>query len=134
VVLCRDNVIDADTLGLVPGDAVGQTQPLALHALALPPEPAREPPVARAPREPAREPPREPAREREAQEPPDERAVTNVVDRPERGVWLPGDLTLEEATRAYAEAAVERTGGNRSEAARQLGIGRNRLARLLRGE
>jgi DNA-binding NtrC family response regulator len=41
-------------------------------------------------------------------------------------------LTLEEASRAYAAAAVERAGGNRSAAARELGIGRNRLARLLR--
>ncbi|WP_233104080.1 sigma-54-dependent Fis family transcriptional regulator [Haliangium ochraceum] len=48
------------------------------------------------------------------------------------GVWIPGDLGLDDASRVYATAILERAGGNRSEAARQLGIGRNRLARLLR--
>ncbi len=125
VVLCRGNAIDAATLGLVPGDAVGHTQPMFVQALALPPEPAREH---------APQPVREPVREQPGDEQAGAGADTDGADRPARGVWLPGDLTLEDATRAYAEAAVERTGGNRSEAARQLGIGRNRLARLLRGE
>jgi Nif-specific regulatory protein len=49
------------------------------------------------------------------------------------GVHLPLGLSLDDATRSYAEAVLERTGGNRSQAARDLKIGRNRLARLLRG-
>jgi Nif-specific regulatory protein len=48
------------------------------------------------------------------------------------GLVLPDGLALDEATRRYAVAAVERNGGNRSAAARDLGIGRNRLARLLK--
>jgi DNA-binding NtrC family response regulator len=50
------------------------------------------------------------------------------------GLRLPEDLTLDEASRRYAAHAVERAGGNRSAAARVLGISRNRLARLLAGE
>ncbi|MCL4228228.1 MAG: sigma-54-dependent Fis family transcriptional regulator [Myxococcales bacterium] len=49
------------------------------------------------------------------------------------GVVLPAELTLDEASRRYAVAAVERAGGNQSAAARALGISRNKLARLLRG-
>lgn len=49
------------------------------------------------------------------------------------GVPLPPGLSLEEASRRYAEAAVERAGGNKTEAARLLGVSRNRLARLLKG-
>jgi transcriptional regulator with GAF, ATPase, and Fis domain len=41
-------------------------------------------------------------------------------------------LTLAEAERRYALAVLERHGGNQSAAARALGIGRNKLARLLR--
>ncbi len=48
------------------------------------------------------------------------------------GVVLAHDLTLDDATRSYVLAAVERVGGNQSAAARSLGISRNRLARLLR--
>ncbi|MEM9491322.1 MAG: helix-turn-helix domain-containing protein, partial [Myxococcota bacterium] len=48
------------------------------------------------------------------------------------GVTLPHDLTLDEVSRMYAAAAVDRADGNRSAAARVLGIGRNKLARLLR--
>jgi Nif-specific regulatory protein len=47
-------------------------------------------------------------------------------------VTLPGDLTLADAERRYAEAALARAGGNRSAAARALRISRNKLARLLR--
>jgi transcriptional regulator with GAF, ATPase, and Fis domain len=46
-------------------------------------------------------------------------------------VALPAGLSLEEAERRYALACVERHDGNRSAAARELGIGRNKLARLL---
>jgi Nif-specific regulatory protein len=47
-------------------------------------------------------------------------------------IAIPAGLSLEEAERRYAEAAVARAGGNRSAAARALGISRNKLARLLR--
>ncbi len=49
-------------------------------------------------------------------------------------VALPHDLTLDDVQRRYAVAALERSGGNRSAAARALGISRNRLARLLSGD
>jgi transcriptional regulator with GAF, ATPase, and Fis domain len=39
--------------------------------------------------------------------------------------------TLDEAMRAYAQAVLEECGGNKTIAAKRLGIGRNRLARLL---
>ncbi|HJL24237.1 MAG TPA: helix-turn-helix domain-containing protein, partial [Polyangiaceae bacterium LLY-WYZ-15_(1-7)] len=48
------------------------------------------------------------------------------------GVTLPRGLTLDEATRRYVEATVEASGGNRSEAARRLGIGRNTVTRILK--
>jgi len=38
-------------------------------------------------------------------------------------------LTLEEATGRYIAATVEACDGNRSEAAKQLGIGRNTITR-----
>ncbi len=41
-------------------------------------------------------------------------------------------LSLEEAERHYARACVVSHGGNKTEAARALGIGRNTLARLLK--
>ncbi|MBP8195631.1 MAG: hypothetical protein KAY55_00565, partial [Deltaproteobacteria bacterium] len=41
-------------------------------------------------------------------------------------------LTLEEAERRYIRHTIEHFGGNRSEAARSLGIGRNTLLRKLR--
>jgi DNA-binding NtrC family response regulator len=47
------------------------------------------------------------------------------------GVVLPHGMTLEEAERRYAEATVAACGGNQSEAARRLGVGRNTLARKL---
>jgi Nif-specific regulatory protein len=50
------------------------------------------------------------------------------------GVLIPHGLTLEEAARIYANAAVEQASGNRSAAARELGIGRNKLSRMLRAE
>jgi DNA-binding NtrC family response regulator len=45
------------------------------------------------------------------------------------GVLLPHGLTLDEATRRYVNATVQNASGNRSEAARILGVGRNTLAR-----
>ncbi len=48
------------------------------------------------------------------------------------GVSLALGLSLEEAERRYATAIVEQHAGNKTEAARVLGIGRNTLARLLK--
>ncbi len=48
------------------------------------------------------------------------------------GVPLPLGLSIDEASARYAEATVEACGGNKTEAARKLGIGRNTLARLVR--
>jgi transcriptional regulator with GAF, ATPase, and Fis domain len=47
-------------------------------------------------------------------------------------IRLPDNLELAEAERRYALAILERAGGNQSAAARQLGISRNKLARLLK--
>jgi transcriptional regulator with GAF, ATPase, and Fis domain len=47
-------------------------------------------------------------------------------------VSLPHGLTLDEAARRYVEATIERAGGNKTEAARTLAIGRNRITRLLK--
>jgi transcriptional regulator with GAF, ATPase, and Fis domain len=47
-------------------------------------------------------------------------------------VRLPGNLALDEAERRYALAILERCEGNQSAAARQLGISRNKLARLIK--
>ena len=42
-------------------------------------------------------------------------------------------LTLAEAERRYVERTLESCGGNKAEAARRLGIGRNTLGRLIKG-
>jgi DNA-binding NtrC family response regulator len=49
------------------------------------------------------------------------------------GAPLPFPATLAEIQRAAARAMLEASGGNRSEAARRLGISRSRLQRLLEG-
>src|SRR5262249_29156646 len=46
---------------------------------------------------------------------------------------LPFPARLSDIVRAAAQAMLEATGGNRSEAARRLGISRSRLQRLLDG-
>jgi len=48
------------------------------------------------------------------------------------GVRLPLGLSMDEASARYAAATVEACEGNKSEAAKKLGIGRNTLARHLR--
>ncbi len=53
---------------------------------------------------------------------------------PADAVALPGGLTLEAALRRYTEATLQAVGGNKAEAARRLGISRNRLSRTLKGE
>ncbi len=48
------------------------------------------------------------------------------------GLHIPEGLTLEEVEQRYLAYTIQRYGGNRSEAARALGIGRNTLLRKLR--
>jgi DNA-binding NtrC family response regulator len=52
---------------------------------------------------------------------------------PHTGTSLPFPTTLAELQRSAAHAMLELAGGNRSEAARRLGVSRSRLQRLLRG-
>jgi Nif-specific regulatory protein len=47
-------------------------------------------------------------------------------------VAVPYGLSMDDAAARYAEATVEACEGNKTEAAKRLGIGRNTLARLLR--
>ena len=49
----------------------------------------------------------------------------------EAGGALEPGLSLEEMNRRYVEATVDQCGGNRTEAARRLGIGRNTVGRIL---
>jgi Nif-specific regulatory protein len=51
---------------------------------------------------------------------------------PNVGVEIALGQTLEDAERAYARAVVKQHEGNKTEAAKALGIGRNTLARLLK--
>jgi transcriptional regulator with PAS, ATPase and Fis domain len=52
---------------------------------------------------------------------------------PAGGQTLPFPASLNDIVQAAARAMLETTGGNRSEAARRLGISRSRLQRLLQG-
>jgi Nif-specific regulatory protein len=70
--------------------------------------------------------------EESASNPRPEEHAAPPVDR--RGVVLEPELSLDDAVRRYAEAAVARAGGNKAEAARRLRIGRNTLSRILRGK
>ncbi len=49
------------------------------------------------------------------------------------GVTLPMGLTLEEATRRYVDATVKAASGNKTDAAKRLGVGRNSIGRWLKG-
>jgi transcriptional regulator with GAF, ATPase, and Fis domain len=65
------------------------------------------------------------------------RRLSGVIEVPAAAsepdaVRLPANLALDEAERRYARAILERCDGNQSAAARQLGISRNKLARLLK--
>jgi Nif-specific regulatory protein len=60
------------------------------------------------------------------------RGARSTASEARRGVTLPFGLTLDEAERRYVEASIEHAGGNKTEAARVLGVGRNRIARLLK--
>ena len=64
----------------------------------------------------------------------DSQVAMRLPGVPADGLVLPLGLSLAEAERRYAAATVDSTGGNRSAAARELAIGRNRLARLLKSD
>jgi two-component system, NtrC family, response regulator HydG len=69
--------------------------------------------------------------------PPGTLALAELTGRPTRpatAAAIPFPATLAEIQRAAAQAMLQATGGNRSEAARRLGISRSRLQRLLEGE
>jgi DNA-binding NtrC family response regulator len=64
-------------------------------------------------------------------------ALTEVADRPSPPAGagpLPFPAPLAQIQRAAARAMLDAAGGNRSEAARRLGISRSRLQRLLEGQ
>ncbi|HNI60969.1 MAG TPA: helix-turn-helix domain-containing protein, partial [Pseudomonadota bacterium] len=65
-----------------------------------------------------------------AQPPPTDEVKPSRVDP--AGLQLPFGLSLADVEKRYIQQTVERFGGNRSEAARALGIGRNTLLRKLR--
>jgi Nif-specific regulatory protein len=65
-------------------------------------------------------------------EPADARRADRAPAADDDTVRLPDNLELAEAERRYALAILERCEGNQSAAARQLGISRNKLARLLK--
>ncbi len=49
----------------------------------------------------------------------------------EEGVLLPFGLELEEVEQRYVEATISQNGGNKTEAAKKLGIGRNTIGRVV---
>ncbi len=51
---------------------------------------------------------------------------------PPRGVEIPLELSLDDAMRRYVEATLDACEGNRSEAAKRLGVGRNSITRWLK--
>ena len=53
---------------------------------------------------------------------------------PSSDIAIPAGATLEQATIRFVQGVVERCGGNKTEAAKRLGIGRNTLARYLVGK
>lgn len=73
-----------------------------------------------------------PARRRD-EAPASRRAAPAEIEAPGR-VALPLGLKLDEATRLYVEAMVKACDGNKTEAAKRLGVGRNTLARALRAK
>jgi Nif-specific regulatory protein len=50
------------------------------------------------------------------------------------GAQMPTGLTLDEAIKRYVTATLDACDGNKAEAARRLAIGRNTIARILKGE
>lgn len=68
----------------------------------------------------------------QAQLPKQRRAPTASTPNAEGGVVLPLGLSLEEAEKRYLSATLDACDGNKAEAARRLGIGRNTIGRVMR--
>ncbi len=60
-----------------------------------------------------------------------DRAPAAAKVGPSEGVLVPHDLPIEQARLAYIRATLERCAGNRSEAARRLGVSRNTVAKAV---
>ncbi len=61
-------------------------------------------------------------------------AAARDAGAPSRDVTLPLGLSLEEASRRYLDATLAACDGNKTEAARRLGIGRNTVTRLAKDD
>jgi transcriptional regulator of acetoin/glycerol metabolism len=59
-------------------------------------------------------------------------AIPSVPSDAGAGIAIPRGLRLDEAQAAYIRATVDALDGNRSAAARQLGVSRNTIARAMR--
>ncbi|MBX3204109.1 MAG: sigma-54-dependent Fis family transcriptional regulator [Labilithrix sp.] len=57
-----------------------------------------------------------------------------LASEPGAAAAVPLGLTLDEATLRYVAATVDACSGNKAEAARRLGVGRNTIGRILKGE
>ena len=55
-----------------------------------------------------------------------------AADSSAGAVRVPAGLSLDEAMQHYIRAAVDACGGNKTEAARRLGVGRNTVARAMK--
>ena len=132
VALCRGDTLSAEELPLAQEAAEGRRHQSGVMAAYPATGEGRRPPsgvMAAHPGDaPARRPssgimPAYPARPQEPAAPPGDAGD---------GLVLPDGLTLAEVERRYLQRAITVAAGNRSEAARTLGIGRNTLLRKLR--
>ena len=122
VVMCQGPTIGVKDLGLEPRRLSGVLEVPAWASTTLPIAGAGDPGHARS----------GDARPGDGR-PGDARANDGRPDRAiDDAVRIPDNLELAEAERRYARAILERCDGNQSAAARQLGISRNKLARLLK--
>ncbi len=55
------------------------------------------------------------------------------ADASDEALTIPVGLSLDEATRRYVEATLAASDGNKTEAAKRLGVGRNTIPRVLKG-
>jgi Nif-specific regulatory protein len=60
-------------------------------------------------------------------------SVPSDMEATPPGVSVPHGLSLDDAMQRYIEATVKECGGNKTEASRRLGVGRNTVARALKG-
>ncbi len=62
------------------------------------------------------------------------RALAAKATHVSSGLDVPLGLSLDEASRRYVDAVVSACGGNKAEAARRLGVGRNTVLRILKAK